>query len=118
MRLSLDDFGTGYSSLRYLKQFPVDTLKIDKSFIREIPHEAGDALVVEAIIAMAHRLGLQIVGEGIETQEQLNFLQSRGCDLGQGFYFSRALSAPAFRRWIEVRMPMPGETLQEGITVA
>jgi diguanylate cyclase (GGDEF)-like protein/PAS domain S-box-containing protein len=117
VRLSLDDFGTGYSSLRYLKQFPVDTLKIDKSFVREVPHEAGDATVVEAIIAMAHRLGLQVVGEGIETEEQLNFLQSHGCDLGQGFYFSRPLSAPAFRRWLEVRMPLPGEALQEDSTL-
>jgi diguanylate cyclase (GGDEF)-like protein len=117
VRLSLDDFGTGYSSLRYLKQFPVDTLKIDKSFVREVPHEAGDATVVEAIIAMAHRLGLQVVAEGIETEEQLNFLQSRGCDLGQGFYFSKAVSAPAFIRWLDTRMPMPSEVVQEDLTV-
>jgi EAL domain-containing protein (putative c-di-GMP-specific phosphodiesterase class I) len=113
VRLSLDDFGTGYSSLRYLKQFPVDTLKIDKSFVREVPHEAGDSTVVEAIIAMAHRLGLQVVGEGIETEEQLNFLQSHGCDFGQGFYFSRPISAAAFRRWLDVQMPIPSEALQE-----
>lgn len=113
VRLSLDDFGTGYSSLRYLKQFPVDTLKVDKSFVSEVPQDAGDATVVEAIIAMAHRLGLQVVGEGIETEEQLSFLQSRGCDLGQGFYFSRPLSAPAFRRWLDVRMPLFGEALQD-----
>jgi diguanylate cyclase (GGDEF)-like protein/PAS domain S-box-containing protein len=113
VRLSLDDFGTGYSSLRYLKQFPVDTLKIDKSFVGEVPQEAGDSTVVEAIIAMAHRLGLQVIGEGIETEEQLNFLQSHGCDFGQGFYFSRPISAAAFRRWLDVRMPIPSEALQE-----
>ncbi|TVR96109.1 MAG: EAL domain-containing protein [Rhodospirillales bacterium] len=113
VRLSLDDFGTGYSSLRYLKQFPVDTLKIDKSFVREVPHDEGDATVVEAIIAMAHRLGLQVIGEGIETQEQLRFLQTAGCDLAQGYYLSRPMTAAAFLRWLEERMPILGGALQE-----
>lgn len=112
VRLSLDDFGTGYSSLRYLQQFPVDTLKIDKSFVKEVPHEEGDATVVEAIIAMAEHLQLQVVGEGIEREDQFNFLQSRGCHLGQGFYFSRPLSAGAFERWLDVRVPTPGEALE------
>lgn len=112
VRLSLDDFGTGYSSLRYLKQFPVDTLKIDKSFVGEVPHDAGDATVVEAIIAMGHHLGLQVIGEGIEAEEQLKFLQSRGCDLAQGYYLSKPLAAAAFRRWLEQRMPFLGKALQ------
>ncbi|TVR82937.1 MAG: EAL domain-containing protein [Rhodospirillales bacterium] len=115
VRLSLDDFGTGYSSLRYLKQFPVDTLKIDKSFVSEVPHDEGDATVVEAIIAMAHRLGLQVIGEGIETQEQLRFLQAAGCDLAQGFYLSRPLTAAAFLRWREERMPILSGALQESL---
>jgi diguanylate cyclase (GGDEF)-like protein/PAS domain S-box-containing protein len=103
VRLSLDDFGTGYSSLKYLRQFPVDTLKIDKSFVGEVTMDAGNATVVEAIIAMGHRLGLQVVAEGIETEPQLDFLRSRGCDLAQGFLFSRPLAAEAFREWLEAR---------------
>jgi len=98
VRLAVDDFGTGYSSLSYLKRFPVTALKIDKSFIREIPTDRGDATLVEAIVAMAHRLNLQVIGEGIETQKQLDFIRSRGCDLAQGNYFSRPLPPDDFSR--------------------
>lgn len=112
VRLSLDDFGTGYSSLKYLRQFPVDTLKIDKSFVSGVSHVAGNATVVEAIIAMAHRLGLQVIGEGVETIDELNFLRTRGCDLGQGFLFSRPLPGESFSRWVEAHTPAAGKALQ------
>jgi diguanylate cyclase (GGDEF)-like protein/PAS domain S-box-containing protein len=112
VRLSLDDFGTGYSSLRYLRQFPVDTLKIDKSFVREVATDTDDATVVEAIIAMAHRLGLQVIGEGIETEAQLRFMRARGCDLAQGYYFSEPLPADEFSRWILERRAAEGAALE------
>ncbi|MBK8909592.1 MAG: EAL domain-containing protein [Rhodospirillales bacterium] len=98
VRLSLDDFGTGYSSLKYLSQYPVTTLKIDKTFVADVPADAGDASVVEAIIAMACRLGVEVVGEGIETEDQLQFLKAHGCHMGQGFLFSRPLPAEEFER--------------------
>ncbi len=98
VRLAVDDFGTGYSSLSYLKRFPVTALKIDKSFIRDIPSDRGDATLVEAIVAMAHRLNLEVIGEGVETKKQLDFIRSRGCDLAQGHYFSRPLPPEQFSR--------------------
>jgi len=96
VRLAVDDFGTGYSSLSYLKQFPVDVLKIDRAFINGLPNDQDDVALVEAIIAMAHSLNLQVVAEGVETAEQLAFLHSLGCDLIQGFYYSRPLPFNAF----------------------
>lgn len=88
-RFSIDDFGTGYSSLAQLKQLPVDTLKIDRSFVRDIEVDHHDRQIVEAIIAMSHRLGLNVVGEGVETQAQLDFIDRAGCDLVQGYLFSK-----------------------------
>jgi EAL domain-containing protein (putative c-di-GMP-specific phosphodiesterase class I) len=89
--IELDDFGTGYSSLSYLKQLPVDAVKIDRSFIRQIDVSSADAAIVSAIIAMAHSLGLRVVAEGVETTAQLQVLGRHGCDVAQGFYFSRPL---------------------------
>ena len=89
--VAIDDFGTGYSSLSYLKSLPVDTLKIDRSFIMDIPEDEADMEITAAIIAVAHNLKLQVVAEGIETSEQQSFLLERGCDLGQGYLFSRPL---------------------------
>ncbi|MET1030094.1 PAS domain S-box protein [Domibacillus tundrae] len=93
VHISIDDFGTGFSSLNYLKQFPVDTLKIDQSFVRELYNNPNDETIVKTIISMAHNLNLNVVAEGIETKEQLVFLQEHLCNEGQGYFFSKPLPA-------------------------
>lgn len=95
-RIAIDDFGTGYSSLAQLKRFPIDTLKIDRTFVREIAHDNEDQAITEAIIAMGKSLSLTIVAEGVETADQQDFLRSRGCDEMQGFYFSKPLPPSDF----------------------
>ncbi len=87
--VSIDDFGTGYSSLSHLRKFPVDALKIDRSIVNQIGGAGEDTAVVTAVISMAHNLNLRVVAEGVETLDELHFLQARQCDAGQGYYFSR-----------------------------
>ena len=96
VRIALDDFGTGYSSLSHLKRFPIDTLKIDQSFVRNLGADPDDASIVSAVIGMGKGLQIRVVAEGVETREQLAFLRKRGCPEGQGFYFSRPVSAREF----------------------
>ncbi|QFT91131.1 Cyclic di-GMP phosphodiesterase Gmr [Bacillus sp. THAF10] len=101
IHLSIDDFGTGYSSLNYLKTFPIHTLKIDQSFTRNIYADPKDASLVETIITMAHNLNLKVIAEGVETVEQLQFLQQKQCNEAQGYYFSRPISAEDMRGLLE-----------------
>ncbi len=90
LAFAVDDFGTGYSSLSYITRFPIDTLKIDRSFVSRLPDSAGDAAVAQTIIALAHSLGIKVVGEGVESERQFDFLRARHCDVGQGFRFGKA----------------------------
>lgn len=94
--ISIDDFGTGYSSLSYLKRFPIDSLKIDRSFIKDLPLDTDDAAIAQAIIAMAHSLKISVIAEGVETEEQLRFLRNHLCDEGQGYYFSKPVTEHEF----------------------
>jgi EAL domain-containing protein (putative c-di-GMP-specific phosphodiesterase class I) len=88
VHLSVDDFGTGYSSLAYLRRFPVDSLKVDRSFVAGLGEDPEDSAIVEAVVSMAHSLRLSVVAEGVETDEQLARLRDLGCELAQGFYFA------------------------------
>lgn len=101
IRISIDDFGTGYSSLSYLKKFPFDVLKIDQSFVRDVISDPDDAALASAIIHMAHQLKLEVVGEGVETAEQLGYLQDNDLDMVQGYLFSKPVSAEGFKRMLD-----------------
>jgi len=107
IRLAIDDFGTGYSSLAYLKRFPVDVLKIDKSFIDDIPDLQDDMEITATIIAMGHTLGFKVLAEGVETQEQLAFLQAKNCDTYQGYFASKPLPAEDFAMLLKAQSEKP-----------
>ncbi|MEH6471578.1 MAG: EAL domain-containing protein [Halopseudomonas sp.] len=100
VKLSLDDFGTGFSSLSYLKRFRFDVLKIDRSFVSGLPEDAEDVSLVKAIIAMAHSMGLKVVAEGVETQEQHDFLRGLGCDYGQGYLFAKPMPSHDYEAYL------------------
>ncbi|MBF0156610.1 MAG: EAL domain-containing protein, partial [Magnetococcales bacterium] len=112
LTLSMDDFGTGYSSLSYLKRFPIHSLKVDQSFIRELTEHSQDAAIVTAIITLARSLGLKVVAEGVENAAQLAFLRERHCDLVQGYLISRPLPPEAFARFVQTP-PAAGTTATE-----
>lgn len=100
VRMAIDDFGTGYSSLNYLKKFPINTVKVDRSFIMDIPESADDKAITSAVIAMAHRLNMEVVAEGVETQQQLDFLVEHDCEYAQGYLFAKPLSLSNLRPMI------------------
>jgi EAL domain-containing protein (putative c-di-GMP-specific phosphodiesterase class I) len=93
IRIAIDDFGTGHSSLNYLRNFPIDSIKIDTEFVREIETSSSDRAIVSAVIGMAHGLGLRVTAEGVETEAQLNFLRAHGCQEFQGYLFSKPKAA-------------------------
>ena len=105
LRLALDDFGTGYSSLAYLQKLPINTLKIDKAFVTGIAKRKSEKEIIRLIIALARTLALDIVAEGVETQEQVTALTRLGCDIGQGFLFSPPIDAQEVEKWLSVPAP-------------
>jgi EAL domain-containing protein (putative c-di-GMP-specific phosphodiesterase class I) len=108
LTLSIDDFGTGYSSLSYLKLFPVSTLKIDRSFVKDIETDVNDAEICDVTVLLAHKLGMDVVAEGVETPAQLKYLLSIGCEKIQGYLISRPLPADEVERFIRDSSPMTG----------
>ena len=115
MQVAIDDFGTGYSSLSYLRKFPIDALKIDQSFVRQITSAGEDTAIVTAMISMGRSLKLRVVAEGVETQEELEFLQAHQCDEAQGYYFSRPVPAEQFAELLRTRVPEPSALLHKSL---
>ena len=105
VKISIDDFGTGCTSLNYLKKFPVHIVKIDRSFVYDVTTNTYNAILTDAIISLAHKLHLKVVGEGVENQEQLDFLSAHGCDWVQGYYFSKPLTSEEFLKFVAQPVP-------------
>ena len=104
IKISIDDFGTGYSSLSYLKQFPIDTLKIDQSFISNLTKDSlNDITIANLVIDLGHKLGLQVIAEGVETQQQINFLSEYACDKVQGYIVSKPLDIKYFEKLLSIK---------------
>jgi EAL domain-containing protein (putative c-di-GMP-specific phosphodiesterase class I) len=111
VQVAIDDFGSGHSSLNYLKQLPIDDVKIDQSFVRDLATDSNDAAIVGSIVAMTHELNLKVVAEGVETEEQLMFLRDRQCDVVQGFLFSKPVPADVVEQIIARGAPVPAIAL-------
>ena len=105
--ISIDDFGTGYSSLAYLQRLPIETLKIDRSFVRDIVARDSDAPIALAVIALAHSLGQKVIAEGVETEAQLDFMRDHGCEAIQGYYFSKPLTVGSFTELLRSGRGLP-----------
>jgi EAL domain-containing protein (putative c-di-GMP-specific phosphodiesterase class I) len=116
IRIAIDDFGTGYSSMSLMKQFPIDTIKIDRSFVRDLPDDTEDRAIAQAIISMGQALGMTIVAEGVETVAQETFLRAHGCDEMQGFLFSRPLAAEALADLLRPAPQLASPPLQPATT--
>jgi EAL domain-containing protein (putative c-di-GMP-specific phosphodiesterase class I) len=112
IKIAIDDFGTGYCSLSYLKRFPIDTLKIDQSFVSDVCVDKDDAAIVRTIVTLGHALGVIVIAEGVETAEQLEYLMSVGCDVLQGYLFSKPLSTEAFGELLmeQLKVTMPSNS--------
>jgi EAL domain-containing protein (putative c-di-GMP-specific phosphodiesterase class I) len=108
VRFALDDFGTGYSSLSYLKRLPLDQLKIDQSFVRNVVHDVRDAAIVSTIITLGQTIGMTVIAEGVETAAQRDFLAERGCRSYQGYFFSRPHPSEQLQTLLSRRMRAPG----------
>ena len=101
IRVSIDDFGTGYSSLSYLHRFPIDTLKVDRSFINRIGAEGEHSEIIQTIIKLAANLGMDVIAEGVESEEQLNFLKDMNCEFAQGYYYSKPVDSSLASEMVE-----------------
>jgi EAL domain-containing protein (putative c-di-GMP-specific phosphodiesterase class I) len=105
VRLAIDDFGTGYSSLAQIKRFPIDTLKVDRSFVHSVVQDADGKAIIRAMIALSKTLSLTIVAEGVETEDQMNFLKEHACDEMQGYYFSKPIVPEEFADLLRKHVP-------------
>ncbi|MBN9023182.1 MAG: EAL domain-containing protein, partial [Rhizobiales bacterium] len=112
--ISIDDFGAGHASFQYLRRFPVDQLKLDQMFVRQLVTTSSDAVIVRAIASLGRNLGLELVAEGVETRQQRDFLRQQGYALGQGYFFSPPVPAEAFARMLASGAPLPLAAVEPG----